>query len=522
MRSVNKHSLINWLCAIPASRPGRITAHISNCFTRSAHMKKTGYLLILIFMLACGERQHDFSEADKIKVAVENNLQPIIQFSGETDSTYSLEERMNALKVTGVSIAVAKGKEVIFSGTYGFADVERQTILTPETLLSCCSVSKTIAMTRILQLVEDGHLNLDEDVNTYLTDWKIPKNKFTDTEKVTIRRLLEHYSGMNARGGTEFKRDENMPTVIELLNGVNTETAPAEVIKVPGTGYEYSANNYLILQQVINEIDGSFEQSVTENIFKPLGMETSTYTNPFHSDHPDHYATGYTDDGQPIPEKWTIRKDLAAAGLWTTSEDLIKLISDIQFSLQNRVDGILSVEMAEALDLEARNDHHLGFITSAYTFGHPGGCTGFSAMILAWKNEPYSLAITMNGMSEKLRNELIHAIAHALELPTEFFKPKVFRVIELPDESLNRYVGVYEPLTEKEAGAIVVEKSGEGLRFHFSKLETPTVIRALNDSVFVDESGYEHIFRIQDNNVTGFRAWDFFETEKIDQNMNNN
>ena len=485
-------------------------------------MKKLSFIFILFFVLSCGEKQSHNSEATKIEIAIENSLQRIIQFAGEPDTTNTLEERMNELKVPGLSIAVAKGKEVIFSKAYGYSDVAGKVTLSPEKLLSCCSVSKTIAITRILQLVEAGKLNLDEDVNTYLVNWKIPENEFTEKEKVTIRRLLEHYSGINGRGGTEFNKDDKIPTALELLNGINTETAPAAVVETPGTEYEYSANNYLILQQLITEIDGSFEQSIYQNIFKPLGMESSTYTNPFRSDDLNLYATGYTDDGQPIPEKWTIKPDLAAAGLWSNAEDLVKLISDLQFSLQNRVDGVLSVESLEAFDFPIDNDHHLGFHTDKYTFGHPGGCTGFSAMILAWKNEPYSLAIIMNGMSGTLRNEMIYALANSLELPTEFFKPKVFKVLSLSDESLKKYVGIYEPITEKEVGEFVIEKFGDGLQFRFSKLEEPTIIRAINDSVFIDKSGYEHKFRFDGNNVIGFTAWDFFETKRIDSNINKN
>lgn len=471
----------------------------------------------MIISLSCkNDHQTKNSETAKVELAIENKLLPSIQFEEKNDSIYNLEERMKKYGVQGINIAVSKYKSVVFNKYYGYSDVANKRALTDETLLSCCSVSKVITLTRILQLVQDGRLNLDEDVNLYLNQWKVPENEFTVNEKVTIRRLLEHYSGLSKRTGTEFNKNDVIPTTLDLLNGNHNDFEPVTVTTIPGSKYDYSANNYLILQQVITELDGSFEESIKKNIFLPLEMHSSNYKSPFEADNTDFYATGYTDEGKPLDYKWTIKTDLGAAGVWSNASDLIKLISNIQYSFQEKEDGILSVKMVQEMNLLNEDKSHLGFMSTKHTFGHPGGCEGFSAMVLAWKEKPYSIAITMNGMSGSLRNEIIYAIISALDLPCpDYFKPKVFQTMAMSDDFKEKYVGEYSPVIEKSVGNFTVEPSIVGLQFSFSKTTTPLVIRPLNDSIFVDESGYSHKFILQDGKVIGYNVWEDLQTMKV-------
>lgn len=478
-------------------------------------MKAKIFFLLLIASISCVNKKEQNSEVDKIQSQIENNLVPITQFSNEPIKSTALEQRMKELKVPGVSITISNGKNVVLSKSYGHADVENKKELTNENLLACCSAGKIITAARILQMVDEKRLNLDQNVNNYLSVWKVPENSFTQQEKVTIRRLLEHYSGINGRGGTDFHITDTIPTTVELLNGINTYSEPVEVVRIPGSGYEYSANNYLILQLLITEMDGSFSKSIEENIFEPLGMSNSTYENPHYSSVQDTYAIGYMDNGDPIPNNWFVIPDLAAAGLWTTSYDLTKFISNIQYSLQNQKDGIISYDLIRELKLTDKGSHHLGFIAGPYTFGHPGGCTGYNSIILSWKEQPISAVVIMNGMSTELRKEIIWAIASQLNLPTEEFKPVVYDLKELSDEELQNYTGEYEPLRGKEHGNFLINKNEGKLQFMFSKLQNPTIIRPLNDSIFIDNEGFRHKFIIEDGKVKGFNAYSFLKTIKL-------
>ena len=107
---------------------------------------------------------------------------------------------MDHYDVPGVSIAVIDNGEIKWAKGYGIANtIEGQEVLT-KTLFQAGSISKPLAALSVLKLKEDGKIELDEDVNNYLIDWKIPENDFTKDEKVTLRRLLTHSAGITVHG----------------------------------------------------------------------------------------------------------------------------------------------------------------------------------------------------------------------------------------------------------------------------------------------------------------------------------
>ena len=117
-------------------------------------------------------------------------------FSSRSGASTELLDRMQADKIPGVSIAVIDGGELAWAGGYGVLDVESNARVTTETLFQACSISKPIAAMAALTLVQQGKLDLDEDVNQKLVSWKVPENEFTKDHKVTLRRLLTHTAGL--------------------------------------------------------------------------------------------------------------------------------------------------------------------------------------------------------------------------------------------------------------------------------------------------------------------------------------
>ena len=470
---------------------------------------------LLWTLLSCKGTDPDAYKISSLEAQIENSLVSNIQFKGDTKETFTLANRMAELNIPGVSIAVAKDGELIWSKAYGFADIEENKPMNTETMLLCCSVSKIITAARVIQLVEEGEIKLQEDVNTYLTSWKVPENEFTVEEKVTIERLLEHRSGINGRGGTSFDIKGLIPTTIELLNGVNTETAPVKVIAIPGGQYEYSANNYLILQQMIEDIDDmSFTSSLKQNVLDPLGMTSSTFENPLPSQFLNKAASAYTDDGEKVEGKYKVPTDLAAAGLWSTPSDLLKYITQIQNTLQREKDEFITFEMVNQMRLNERNTEHLGMIAEEYTFGHPGGCTGFNAIVLAWKKQPYAIAILVNGDSPVLRREIAYTFSQVFELPSDH-EPKVYEAYDMNKDHLEKYTGHYK-IIEEGLGDIQIKIKNNKLQYDFIKMKTPVVLTPISDSVFIDKDGYKHSFVITNGVVTKYMGWGFMESIKFE------
>ena len=95
---------------------------------------------------------------------------------------------MEQLNVPGMSVAVINDGEIEWAKGYGFADKERNIPVTTETLFQAASISKPVAAMAALKFVEEGRLDLDQNVNERLTSWQIPDNEFTTEHKVTLRR----------------------------------------------------------------------------------------------------------------------------------------------------------------------------------------------------------------------------------------------------------------------------------------------------------------------------------------------
>ena len=188
------------------------------------------------------------------------------------------------------------------------------------------SVSKWVTSFGIMKLVAQGKLDLDTPVDNYLTRWQLPESEF-ENEKVTIRRLLSHSSGLIDDLGYEgFTADEIVQTLEESLT--KAADAPysdgvAIVGYEPGSKYMYSGAAYTLLQLVIEEVSGqSFQEYMTEAVFKPLEMHNSTFVP---IDNPSlKVASIYKDDGS-IRQANTFTA-LAAASLFTSTADMSKFL----------------------------------------------------------------------------------------------------------------------------------------------------------------------------------------------------
>lgn len=190
------------------------------------------------------------------------------------------------------------------------------------TMFQMASVSKWVTSWGIHKLVETGKLELDKPVSTYLTRWQLPTSEY-DNNKVTIRNILSHTSGfVDGLGYGGFENLEDAQTLEESLTKAADGNPFASETKVgysPNTDYKYSGGGYTLLQLLIEEVSGmSFQDYMTQAIFKPLGMNRSTFV---WSDTLDlNLAKFYNRSGSLAPHyKYTA---LAAASLYTCVEDL--------------------------------------------------------------------------------------------------------------------------------------------------------------------------------------------------------
>jgi len=136
----------------------------------------------------------------------------------------NLLQLMKLYKVPGLSIAVIENYKIAWAKEYGVIETGSSTPVSPKTLFQAGSISKPVAATGALYLVEHGKLALDENVNEKLKTWKVPEDEFTKNERVTLRRLMSHTAGLTVHGFPGYDVNDTLPTPVQIFNGRNQQT----------------------------------------------------------------------------------------------------------------------------------------------------------------------------------------------------------------------------------------------------------------------------------------------------------
>ena len=176
--------------------------------------------------------------------------------------------------IAGAVIIVVKDGNVLFEKGYGYADVAKKTPVTPDgTLFRPGSISKLFTWTAVMQLVEQGKLDLDRDINDYL-DFKIPA---TYPKPITLRNLMTHTPGFEEAVKDLIVTRSSM--VIPLRQYVITHMP--QRVYAPGTTPAYSNYGATLAGYIVQRVSGMpFDDYVEKNIFGPLGMSYTTFRQP--------------------------------------------------------------------------------------------------------------------------------------------------------------------------------------------------------------------------------------------------
>jgi CubicO group peptidase (beta-lactamase class C family) len=298
----------------------------------------------------------------------------------------SLPALMELYNVPALSIAVIDDYKIVWAKGYGMIGTGSTSPVTTRTLFQAGSISKPVAATGALYLVEQRKLALDEDVNRKLMTWKVPENEFTKDQKVTLRRLMSHTAGLTVHGFPGYDVDVPLPSLVQVFNGEKpANTAPIRVDLVPGTVQRYSGGGVTIEQQLMMDVTGKpFPQLLRETVLDKIGMSDSTYEQPLPPARAAMTAIGTYGDGKPVHGKWHIYPEMAAAGLWTTPTDLAKFAIEIAQSRRGKSNRVLSQKMTEEMLTEVKDGAGLGFFVEKDNpgqFGHNGADEGFQALL---------------------------------------------------------------------------------------------------------------------------------------------
>ncbi|MFK7935404.1 MAG: serine hydrolase domain-containing protein [Saprospiraceae bacterium] len=343
---------------------------------------------------------------------IENNL---MAESGAS-TRCNILHRMEEYNIPGVSIAVVEGGVLKWAKGYGLANTETGSEVNTNTLFQAASISKPLTALCALKLVDEGQVDLDGDVNSYLEGWSIPENDFTTTEKVTLRRLLSHTAGTTVHGFGGYKQTETFPSIEMVLNGEGNSPA-IEVDEVPGSIWRYSGGGYTVMEKVVEDVSGlPLESHFTEVVSTPLNMTNSLLSQPLPEQFHDNASAAYNPRGKIVKGFWHNYPEQAAAGLWTTPTDLAKYCIEIHEIFKGKSDGILSPETVELMLTNHKDDFGLGlFLTETEDetiFHHAGNNVGFTNQMVAFANSGNAVVILTNAEKGML---LIDEILRGME-----------------------------------------------------------------------------------------------------------
>jgi CubicO group peptidase (beta-lactamase class C family) len=224
---------------------------------------------------------------------------------------------MERYHVPGAVVAVVAGGQVTALRGYGHTDAESRTPVDPErTIFDLGSVGKLMTATAVMQLVEEGALDLDEDVNQRLHEVRVPS---TFDAPVTLRHLLSHTAGFDERLFLGMVAPD--PDRIEPLGSNLARHLPPRIYP-PGRVFQYSNAGSTLAGYLVEIATGlEFAEYVERRIFEPLGMTGSTYR--FVSDVPGLLAVGHENLPGPAvsQERWHLNQR-PAGGLGSTALDM--------------------------------------------------------------------------------------------------------------------------------------------------------------------------------------------------------
>jgi CubicO group peptidase (beta-lactamase class C family) len=247
--------------------------------------------------------------------------------------------------IAGAVVSVVKEGQVLFQKGYGYADFEAKTpVLPDQTLFRPGSISKLFTATAVMQLVEQGKLDLDRDVNDYL-DFAIPK---TYPEPVTLRQLLTHTAGFEETLKNLFVAHESdvKPLRTYLVNQMAARIFP------PGKVPSYSNYGFTVAGYIVERVSGEkFERYVTNHILQPLRMNTSTFDQPLPPQLAPQMSKGYLNASKK-PRDFEFVQVAPAGALSTTAADMTRFM--LAFLQDGSVDGVAILKPETVRQMQTR------------------------------------------------------------------------------------------------------------------------------------------------------------------------
>lgn len=292
-------------------------------------LSRSSIILFVFFIFSKTEAQTDSSF----------NIRKLVQSSDEFFNK-NLQQNKN---IVGISAAIIVNDSVIWSNGFGYADKLNKVLMTNNTVVNMGSITKTFTSLSVMQLQQRGSLNINNPLNSYLTDFR-PKTKNIDIKDITVKSVLTHTSGIQP--DIWKNSDLRSGKYTDVLGYINN----TYITYPPGMVGLYSNAGYNILGTLVKAVSKQdYAAYVHQNIFAPLGMSRSGFA----MDGLKYRSKIYL--GGNEVEEYELR-DIASGGIYTNINDFSKYAIELMKAYNGESSSIIdSPTIREMFSLQNQN-----------------------------------------------------------------------------------------------------------------------------------------------------------------------
>ncbi|PEN63609.1 serine hydrolase [Bacillus toyonensis] len=420
-----------------------------------------------------------------------------------------IPEKMKKENAAGVALVVVKDNQILFQKGFGFSDKEKNTPIDPKkTVFRLASISKVFTASAVMQLVEQGKIDLNKDIVNYMGGLKYQNNM---GEPVTMEHLLTHTTGFDYVDPRpeDIHYQENDYTMLKDYVEDNMPT----VVRKPGDTYTYDNFASMLQGYIVQNLTNTpFYKYMAKNIFYPLEMHNSSFvmTNFIK----EKLATGYDAKGNAIPFYQTRPTDMPQGSMFSTGSDvanfMIAQLNDGKFK-NNQILQKETVEdmqktkfalhpkypnMTYGFEFFSPQSHN-----GQYVFGKGGNIPGFSSLMWLIPEHKIGVFVVTNKDSSALPVEVFD------DFMNQYFPDKTKPEYLNPnEEELKKFEGVYRDLRLKNLMSHV--NISEGKLYVSDKVYGKQELKQIDPLLFEDEKGNYMAFKLhKDGTVKEMIHW---------------
>jgi CubicO group peptidase (beta-lactamase class C family) len=336
---------------------------------------------------------------------------------------------------TGATALVARKGKIIYKKAFGMANLELNISMQLDNVFRIGSITKQFTAVAILQLMEQGKLNLQDEIVKFIPDYP------THGYKITIEHLLTHTSGIKSYTGMKDYMDRMTLDLLpsEMIDHFKNE--PMEF--APGTRWNYSNSGYFLLGYIIQKVSGkTYGEYIEENIFKPIGMTNSLYGS--NTKIIKNRVSGYDmgKNGYENAQPLSMTQPYAAGSILSTVEDMFKWNQALHAYKLVKKESLDKAFTNYALTDGTKTDYGYGWtfanIQESPSIEHGGGINGSSTMAIYLPGEDVYVVVFSNCQCKHSGDVAIKMAGIAIG------KPYAYKEISVENSILQSYTGVYE------------------------------------------------------------------------------